>query len=102
MPAKDHVKPAAHIAPARHDVGSTGGQYSLPFGAKIRLKASVDISTYPVTVQVMLKAMKKYGLILADIGSDMYVSGAPDERWNNDDLSKLGKIKASDFEVVKF
>jgi hypothetical protein len=46
--------------------------------------------------------MKKYGLILADIGSDMYVSGAPDDRWNNDDLSKLGKIKASDFEVIKF
>jgi len=46
--------------------------------------------------------MKKFGLILADIGSDMYVSGSPDERWNNDDLAKLSKIKASDFEVVKF
>jgi hypothetical protein len=99
--AKNHVNPS-HIAPARHDVSSTGGQYSLPFGAKIRLKASVDISTYPATVQVILKAMKKYGLILADIGSDMYVSGAPDERWNNDDLSSLGKIKASDFEVIDF
>ena len=99
--AKNHVAPA-HIAPARHDVSSTGGQYSLPFGAKIRLKASVDISTYPANVQVILNAMKKYGLILADIGSDMYVSGAPDERWNNDDLSTLGKIKASDFEVIKF
>jgi hypothetical protein len=42
-----------------------------------------------------------YGLILADIGNDMYVSGAPDDRWNNDDLAQLGKIKASDFEVVK-
>jgi hypothetical protein len=99
--AKNHVAPA-HIAPARHDVSSTGGQYSLPFGAKIRLKASVDISNYPANVQVILKAMKKYGLILADIGSDMYVSGAPDERWNNDELSSLGKIKASDFEVIKF
>ena len=99
--AKSHVKPG-HISPARHDVNSTGGQYSIPFGAKLRLKASVDISGYPTTVQTILKAMKKYGLILADIGSDMYVSGAPDERWNNDDLSKLGKIKASDFEVVKF
>ncbi|HVU94593.1 MAG TPA: hypothetical protein VHE34_05180 [Puia sp.] len=98
--AKNHVKPG-HIAPARHDVASTGGQYSIPFGAKIRLKASVDITGYPATVQVILKAMKKYGLILADIGSDMYVSGAPDNRWNNDDLSTLNKIKASDFEVVK-
>jgi len=99
--AKAHVKPA-HVSPARHDVGSTGGQYSLPFGARIRLKASVDISGYPANVQVILKAMKKFGLILADIGSDMYVSGSPDERWNNDDLAKLSKIKASDFEVVKF
>ena len=99
--AKNHVAPA-HITPARHNVSSTGGQYSLPFGAKIRLKASVDISTYPADVQVLLKAMKKYGLILADIGSDMYVSGAPDARWNNDNLSSLGKIKASDFEVIKF
>ena len=46
--------------------------------------------------------MKKYGLILADIGSNMYISGAPDERWNNDDLRRLGQIRASDFEVVKF
>jgi hypothetical protein len=99
--ANNHVAPA-HIAPARHDVSSTGGQFSLPFGAKIRLKASVDISTYSAQVQVILNAMKKYGLILADIGSDMYISGAPDERWNNDELSTLGKIKASDFEVIKF
>jgi hypothetical protein len=46
--------------------------------------------------------MKKYGLILADIGSNMYISGAPDDRWNNDDLQKLGAIAASNFEVVKF
>ncbi|WP_426668293.1 hypothetical protein ACPPVU_19285 [Mucilaginibacter sp. McL0603] len=46
--------------------------------------------------------MKKYGLILADIGSNMYISGAPDERWNNDDLQRLGTIAASNFEVVKF
>jgi len=99
--AKNHVKPG-HIAPARHDVSSTGGVYSLPFGAKIRLKASFDVSAYPANVQVILKAMKKYGLILADIGSDMYVSGAPDARWNNDELANLSRIKASDFEVVKF
>jgi hypothetical protein len=67
---KNHVKPG-HIAPARHDVSSTGGTYSLPFGAKIRFKASFDVSTYPTNVQVILKGMKKYGLILADIGSDL-------------------------------
>ncbi|MFN8305312.1 MAG: hypothetical protein U0T79_00940 [Ferruginibacter sp.] len=97
----NNVKPA-YIYPARHKVNSSGGIYSLPFGARIRLKASVDISGYSATNQVILRAMKKYGLILADIGSNMYISGAPDERWNNDDLRRLGQIRASDFEVVKF
>ncbi|MFN8253649.1 MAG: hypothetical protein U0V75_17390 [Ferruginibacter sp.] len=96
-----NVKPA-YIYPARHKVNSTGGTYSLPFGARIRLKASVDISTYSATNQIILRAMKKYGLILADIGSNLYISGAPDERWNNDDLRKLGQLHGSDFEVVKF
>jgi hypothetical protein len=96
-----NVKPNSYIMPARHGVGSSGGQYSLPFGAKIRLKANFDISGYPANLQIILTAMKKYGLILADIGSNMYVSGAPDERWNNDDLQKLGQITASNFEVVK-
>jgi hypothetical protein len=91
----------AYVSPATHKVNSSGGQYSLPFGAKIRLKASFDISTFSSTDQVILTALKKYGLILADIGSNMYISGAPDERWNNDDLQQLGKVTASDFEVVK-
>jgi hypothetical protein len=51
---------------------------------------------------VILQAMKKYGIILADIGSNLYISGAPDERWNNDELHVLGNVKGSDFEVVKF
>lgn len=97
----NNVKPA-YISPARHKVNSSGGQYSLPFGALIRLKASFNISTYSATNQIILRAMKKYGLILADIGSNLYISGAPDERWNNDDLHKLGQIHGSDFEVVKF
>jgi hypothetical protein len=96
-----NVKPA-YISPARHKVNSTGGKYSLPFGARLRLKHSFDISTYPARVQVILTAMKKYGLILADIGSNLYVSGAPDERWNNDELNYLKNLKGSDFEVVKF
>ena len=96
-----NVKPA-YIYPARHKVSSGGGQYSLPFGGRIRLKVDFDISSYSATNQVILKAMKKYGLMLADIGSNMYVSGAPDERWNNDELRELLQVKASDFEVVKF
>ena len=95
------VKPS-YIHPARHKVNSSGGQYSLPFGARIRLKANVSISGFSATNQVILNAMKKYGLILADIGSNLYFTGAPDPRWNNDDLQKLGQIKGSDFEVVKF
>ncbi|MBK7374330.1 MAG: hypothetical protein IPJ02_01765 [Chitinophagaceae bacterium] len=99
--AGNNVKPA-YIYPARHKVNSTGGQYALPFGARIRLKAGFDISGYSATNQVILRAMKKYGLILADIGSNLYISGAPDERWNNDDLRRLGQVHGSDFEVVKF
>jgi hypothetical protein len=95
------VKPA-YIYPARHKVNSSGGQYSLPFGARIRLKEGFDISGYSATNKVILRAMKKYGLILADIGSNLYISGAPDPRWKNDDLRKLGKLHGSDFEVVKF
>ena len=95
------VKPA-YIHPARHKVNSTGGQYTLPFGARIRLRADFDISGFSSTNQVILRAMKKYGLILADIGSNLYISGAPDNRWNNDDLRKLGAVRGSDFEVVKF
>lgn len=94
-----NVKPA-YISPATHKVNSSGGQYSLPFGTKIRLKADFDVSGFPANDQVILNAMKKYGLILADIGSNMYISGAPDERWNNDELQQLGNVKASDFEVV--
>ena len=93
----------AYIAPARHQVNSSGQpDASLPFGGRLRLKQSVDISGYSPHLQVILQAMKKYGLILADIGSNMYISGAPDDRWNNDELQQLGTIKASDFEVIKF
>jgi len=96
------VKPA-YISPARHKVNSSGGQNSsLPFGARIRLKAGFDISGYSATNQIILRAMKKYGLILADIGSNLYITGSPDERWNNDDLQRLGQVHGSDFEVVKF
>jgi len=96
-----NVKPA-YISPARHSVNSTGGQYSLPFGAKMRLKASFNVYKYPWRLQVMLIAMKKYGIILADIGSNMYISGVPDSRWNNNELQQLSSVTAADFEVVNF
>jgi hypothetical protein len=61
-------------------------------GARLRLKVSFDVSSFSATNQVILNAMKKYGLILADNGSSMYLSGAPDDRWSNDDLHNLGLV----------
>lgn len=97
---KSLIKPS-YIFPARHKVNGTGGQYGLPFGARLRLKKSFDISTYPASVKVVLVAMKKYGIILADVGTNLYITGAPDERWNNDELRTLKNVKGSDFEVIK-
>ena len=70
-------------------------------GMRLRLKASYDISGFSTNVQVILAAMKKYGLIMADNGSAMYISGAPDSRWDNNDLHNLSQVPASAFEVVQ-
>lgn len=100
--ANSNVYPG-FISPARHKVSSTGRlHYSLPFGARIRLKANFDISSYSATNKIILTALKKYGLILADIGSNMFISGAPDSRWDNNDLRALLNVHGADFEVVKF
>src|SRR5690349_15937619 len=73
----------AYVWPARHKASSlTGTQYP-PMGARFRLKASFDITPYPADVQVILRALKKYGALLADNGSSWYLSGAPDSRWND-------------------
>ena len=90
-----------YVYPALHKVSGTGVLgTSLPMGARLRLKSGFDISGYSAENQVILKAMKTYGIILADIGSDMFISGAPDSRWNDTDLQNLKKVKATDFEVV--
>jgi hypothetical protein len=91
----------AYISPARHWASSQKSANYMPMGARVRLKADVDISTYPAEVRVILTAMKKYGMFLADNGSGMYVSGAPDPRWSDDNLATLGRLTASNFEVVK-
>jgi hypothetical protein len=70
-------------------------------GMRLRLKSSYDISGFSANVQVILTAMKKFGLIMADNGSAMYISGAPDSRWDNDDLHNLSQVPASAFEVVQ-
>jgi hypothetical protein len=90
----------AYVWPARHYASSlTGSQYP-PMGARFRLNASFDISSYSPANQIILRALKKYGMILADNGSAWYISGAPDERWNNDDLHNLTLITGSAFEAV--
>jgi hypothetical protein len=69
-------------------------------GARFRLRASFDISGYSAANQVILKALKKYGMMLSDNGSAWFLSGAPDSRWDNTDLSRLGQLHGSDFEAV--
>ncbi len=92
---------AGYVFPARHNLQGTTNKNQLPFGAKLKLKADFDISGFSKTNQVILKAMQTYGLILADVGKSMQISGAPSEKWNNEDLKELNKVKVSDFEVVK-
>ncbi|HEY7133242.1 MAG TPA: hypothetical protein VH440_13385, partial [Candidatus Limnocylindrales bacterium] len=91
---------SAHIYPARHDAGDGSSASLPPMGLRLRLKASVNISSFGPQSQVILRALKKYGMILADNGSAYYVSGAPDPRWNDDDLHALHGITGSMFEVV--
>ena len=91
----------AYIAPARHWASSNTSGDRPPMGMRVRLKASFDISGYTPSMQVILKALKRYGMILADNGSNWYISGAPDPRWDDDDLNTLKNVKGSNFEVVK-
>ena len=71
-------------------------------GARLRLKASKDLSRYPQYVQNILRAMQSHGLLVADNGSDLYVSGAMDARWNNDELNPAFRtLTAADFDVVQ-
>jgi hypothetical protein len=90
----------AHIYPARHDAGSSTLASYPPMGLRLRLKASVNINAFGPQSKVILTALKQYGMILADNGSAYYVTGAPDPRWNDDDLHALHGITGSMFEVV--
>jgi len=92
---------AAFVPPASHWASNSSNASAAPMGMRLRLKASYDISGFSANNQVILTALKKYGMIMADNGSSMYISGAPDSRWNNDDLHNLGQVTASDFEVVQ-
>ena len=69
-------------------------------GLRVRLRASFDVRPFPRQARIVLTALKRYGMIVADNGSDWFVSGTPDPRWSNDQLRTLGQVKGSDFEVV--
>jgi hypothetical protein len=92
---------AAFVPPATHWASNSTNANAAPMGMRMRLKASFDISSYSATNRVILKALKQYGIIMADNGSSMYISGAPDDRWSNDDLHLLSNLSASDFEVIE-
>jgi hypothetical protein len=83
---------AATVLPATHWAANSTSANAPPMGMRMRLKANYDISGFSPQVQVILSAMKKYGLIMADNGSSMYISGAPDSRWDNDALHDLGQV----------
>jgi|CXWL01.1.fsa_nt_gi hypothetical protein len=89
-----------YVFPASHDAGDS--PHAPPLGTRLRLVAGKDISGFPEPVRRVFQAMKTYGLILADNGSDMYVSGTYDRRWDNDVLNPaFGALRASDFEVIE-
>lgn len=91
----------AYVWPARHYASSLTALDYPPMGQRFRLKADFDVSRFSAQVQVILRALKKYGMILADNGSAWYISGVPDPRWNNDALvSELKLVKGSNFEAV--
>ena len=93
-----HCTAPRYVYPARHEAGSCPS--GPPMGLRVRLKASVDISHLPAQARVVAKALKVYGLMLADNGSDWYISGAPNPRWSDDQLHQLDRLTGRDFEVV--
>jgi hypothetical protein len=90
----------AYVYPARHFASNSDDPSLPPMGLRVRLKASFDLSDYPRQARVVLTALKRYGMLVADNGSDWYITGSPNPAWRNDDLRTLGRVKGSEFEVV--
>lgn len=91
----------AYVHPARHFASSSTDPALPPMGMRVRLKAGFDLSTFPPGARPILQALKTYGMFLADNGSGWFLSGAPDARWNDDELNTLKRLTGNDFEVVK-
>jgi hypothetical protein len=90
----------SYIWPARHEAGSTSSPSAPPMGAWFRLRPDFDTSQFTGAARIIADAMKVHGIILADNGSSWYISGAPDPRWDNDNLHELGVISGADFQAV--
>jgi hypothetical protein len=90
----------AYVFPARHYASDSNDPSLPPMGLRLRLKASFDVSGFPRQARIVLVALKRYGMLVADNGSSWYITGAPDSRWSNDQLHTLGRVQGSDFEVV--
>ncbi len=90
----------AYISPARH-YGQSTDKYAPPMGLRLRLKASYNISNYTGQARVVLAALQKYGMFVADTGTSWFITGATDARWNDDDLDQLKRVPGSAFEVVQ-
>jgi hypothetical protein len=91
----------AYVAPATHWASSSTSTTRLPMGARLRLKSSFNISGFSAANQVILTALKKYGMILADNGSNLFITGANSPGWNDSDLNALKSVTAQAFEVVQ-
>jgi hypothetical protein len=89
-----------YIWPARHFASRSDDPALPPMGLRVRLRASYDISQFPPCAKVILTALKRYGMMLADNGGDWFLSGAPDPRWNDEELGALKRVKGADLEVV--
>ncbi len=90
----------AFTPPASHWAPNSTNSFAAPMGMRLRLKASYDISSFPPQAKVILAGLQQYGMIMADNGSSMFVTGDPDNRWSNDDLGTLKQVPASAFEVL--
>ncbi len=91
----------AYVSPARHYASNDTSSALPPMGMRVRLKATFDTTAFSPNVRVILRAMMKYGMLLADNGSGWYVSGSPDPRWSDDELATLGRVPSSAFEVIR-
>ena len=91
---------AVYVYPARHYASTSNDPSLPPMGLRVRLKATVNIAGLPYQARVIARGLQRYGMILADNGSPWFLSGAPNQRWNNDALHQLDRLHGSDFEVV--